>query len=59
MNYYNATAAAAGAPHSTGAKTVELDVSSLPSSYHIAMMMGFTAEYNSRSHVTVHNVWLE
>ena len=59
MNYYNATAAAAGAPDSIGATTVELDVSSLPSSYYIAMMMGFTSERNSKSHVTVHNVWLE
>jgi hypothetical protein len=59
MNFHNATAAVAGAPNSTGAKTVELDVSWLPSSYYIAMMMGFTSERSSKSHVTVHNVWLE
>lgn len=59
MNFYNATAAVAGAPNSIGAVTVELNVSSLNSSYYIGMMVGFTSDEGSKSRVTVHNVWLE
>ena len=59
LNYYNGTASSAGSPNSTGSATVKLNVTSLNSSYYIALVVGFTSERNSQAKTTVNNVWLE
>lgn len=59
LNYYNGTASSAGSPNATGSATVKLNVTSLNSSYYIALVVGFTSERNSKAQTTVNNVWLE
>lgn len=59
LNHYNGSAASAGAGSATGAKTVSLNISSLNSSYYVAMLNGFTSSQGDTAKLTVHNTWLE